>query len=142
MRIVYDGYLSSPEETETLAETLGATCVAPQIIYLEGALGAGKTTFARGFLRGAGWVDTVTSPTFTLVESYEVGKLLVFHFDLYRLEQPSDILDIGIEDYLQSNAILLLEWPEKGLPYIPDANMTVCLSRTDEHSRKIIIKTR
>ncbi len=98
------------------------------IIFLNGPLGVGKTTFTRGFLRGLGYSDKVKSPTYTLVEPYEIGELSVFHFDLYRLNDASELEHIGIHEYFTPTSICLVEWPEKGSPLLPNPDLICHLS--------------
>ncbi len=105
--------MPGPEEMEELGRLLGEHCPAGQRIYLEGDLGAGKTTLVRGFLRGRGYTGKVKSPTYTLVEPYELDNTPIFHFDLYRMEDEEELIHIGFQDYLQDSSIILLEWPEK-----------------------------
>lgn len=93
------------------------------MIFLHGTLGTGKTTFARGFLEGLGCRDKVKSPTYTLIESYELADREVHHFDFYRLSNPDELNDIGAHDYFSSSAICLIEWPEKGFPLLPQADL-------------------
>lgn len=104
-------------------EALGgqlANCLGPPfLLFLQGELGAGKTTLVRGFLRALGHEGTVKSPTYTLVESYEFKKSVVHHFDLYRLMHPAELEERGFRDYLHSNSLCLLEWPEKGGSLLP-----------------------
>src|SRR5690606_367478 len=90
-----------------------------EIIFLQGPLGAGKTTLVRGFFRALGYQGTIKSPTYTLVESYLINNQPYFHFDLYRLAHPHELFDIGFEDYLQINSICLIEWPEKAKEILP-----------------------
>ncbi len=114
-----------PEEMEELGRLLGEHCPAGQRIYLEGDLGAGKTTLVRGFLRGRGYQGKVKSPTYTLVEPYELGSTAIFHFDLYRMEDEEELIHIGFQDYLQDSSIILLEWPEKAASLLQEPDLLV-----------------
>ncbi len=105
--------VSSPEAMEMLGRELARIAFAGMQIHLSGDLGAGKTTLVRGFLRGLGHTDTVKSPTYTLVESYNLGTFTIYHFDFYRVRHPDEIELIGFRDYRSDTAICLIEWPEK-----------------------------
>jgi len=94
------------------------------VIFLYGPLGAGKTTFSRGFLQGMGYAGKVKSPTYTLVEPYEVKQGYVFHFDFYRIKAPSELIDIGFQDYLTKEAICLIEWPELAKELMPISDLS------------------
>ncbi len=120
-------------ETETLAfgAKLADACPNNCIIYLQGELGAGKTTLVRGFLQQLGYQGLVKSPTYTLVESYELKNHIVFHFDLYRLHDPEELAYIGLRDYLSQAAIFLIEWPEQGKNQLPPPDLTCYIQHLD-----------
>ncbi len=103
----------SESETETVGEALAATLSPGTVIAFTGDLGAGKTAFTRGLARGLGIGERVTSPTFTIVNEYEGGRLPLFHFDMYRLESSEELFDIGWEDYLRRGGVCAVEWSEK-----------------------------
>ncbi len=98
------------------------------VIYLRGELGAGKTTLARGILRGLGYAGRVKSPTYTLVEVYKLSRLYLYHFDFYRLEDRDGWLDAGFRDYFDEGAVCLVEWPEKAGGTLPPADLDVHLA--------------
>jgi len=103
----------SEGETELVGEELGKTIPPDAVIAFTGDLGAGKTAFTRGLARGLGIADRVTSPTFTIVNEYEGGRLPLFHFDMYRLGSSDELFDIGWEDYLRRGGVCAVEWSEK-----------------------------
>jgi tRNA threonylcarbamoyladenosine biosynthesis protein TsaE len=97
-------------------------------VYLCGDLGAGKTTWARGFLAACGVSVTVRSPTYTLVELYGIGAVSVVHLDLYRLQDASELEPLGVRDWAQPGYLWLIEWPERAIARLPAADMRVALS--------------
>ena len=103
---------NSPEETEKLGAALGRILKPGTVIAYSGDLGAGKTAFTRGIARGLGILEPVTSPTYTIVNEYDTGRLPLFHFDMYRLHSSEDLWDIGWEDYLERNGVCAVEWSE------------------------------
>jgi tRNA threonylcarbamoyladenosine biosynthesis protein TsaE len=123
--------LGSPDVTEAtgrrLAQIIYAAVPDSLCIYLQGELGAGKTTFARGFLRGCGHTGRVPSPTYTLVEPYDCGAYQVFHMDLYRLQDGAELEFLGISDMPHTRSIQLIEWPERGAGGLTDADLQVFL---------------
>jgi len=98
------------------------------IVLLNGDLGAGKTTLVRGLLRHLGFEGIVKSPTYTLVEPYQVAGRLIYHFDLYRLGDPEELEYIGGRDYWNNNALCLIEWPEKARSYLPEADLNLTIT--------------
>jgi len=103
---------NSPEETEALGAKLAERLRPGTVLAFTGDLGAGKTAFVRGMARGLGITDRVTSPTFTIVNEYEGGRLPLFHFDMYRLGSSDELFDIGWEDYLRRGGVCAVEWSE------------------------------
>ncbi|MCL2500150.1 MAG: tRNA (adenosine(37)-N6)-threonylcarbamoyltransferase complex ATPase subunit type 1 TsaE [Defluviitaleaceae bacterium] len=106
--------LNDANETEMFAQEFSRSIKAGDIICLSGGLGAGKTVFTKGLARGLGYLGRVTSPTFTLMNVYEGGRLTVYHFDLYRLDGEADIESVGCEEFFNAGGVCVLEWPEQG----------------------------
>jgi tRNA threonylcarbamoyladenosine biosynthesis protein TsaE len=118
-----------PDEASTLrfGQAVMSRLAAGCLIFLRGELGAGKTSFVRGCLRQAGYQGAVKSPTFTLVEQYALPGTMVYHFDLYRLNDPEELEWMGIRDYLETEAICFMEWPERGEGCLPKPDLDIDL---------------
>ncbi len=99
-------------------------------IYLSGELGAGKTTLARGILRGLGHIGKVKSPSFALVEPYTFSRLYLYHFDFYRFSEPRELVDAGFREYFNPDSVCLVEWPENAAGMLPPADLRISLKVT------------
>lgn len=100
----------SPEETEAFGRRLAAAASPGDIICLNGELGVGKTVFVKGFSEGLGITEPVVSPTFTILQEYREGRLPMYHFDVYRIEDPSEMEEVGIDEYFYGDGVCLIEW--------------------------------
>lgn len=114
---------------ETLREAPTAAAEAGLIVFLNGGLGMGKTTFSRGFIQSYGHTGAVKSPTYTLVEPYSFGETDIFHFDLYRLGHPEELEFMGIRDYFGDKSVCLVEWPERGAGALPSADLVINIEK-------------
>ena len=130
---------NSPEQTEALGAALGRKLNPGAILAYRGDLGAGKTAFTRGLARGLNCRETVTSPTYTIVNEYLTGRLPLFHFDMYRLRSSEDLWDIGWEDYLDRGGICAVEWSENVADAMENA-IYVTIQKTGEETRRILIE--
>ena len=134
-----DYITTSPEETEALGAAVGKILPAGTVLAYRGDLGAGKTAFTRGLARGLGCRETVTSPTYTIVNEYLGGRLPLFHFDMYRLSSADDLFDIGWEDYLDRDGVCAVEWSENVAEAMTGA-VTVTIEKLGENTRRITIE--
>jgi tRNA threonylcarbamoyladenosine biosynthesis protein TsaE len=116
-----------PDEaaTQRLGQVLAPLLQPGMVVWLNGDLGAGKTTLARALLRGLGYGGPVKSPTYTLVEVYVVSSLYFYHFDFYRFNEPEEFDDAGLGDYFRKDAVCLVEWPEKAAGFVPSADLAL-----------------
>ena len=137
---------SSAEETEAFGARLARTRPGGDdtlcVVYLTGDLGAGKTTLTRGLLRSLGVTGAVRSPTYTLVEIYELGALTALHLDLYRLSDPAELHNLGLREWARGGHLWLIEWPERGGELLPAADLAVTLTAGDEgHDIEVSART-
>ena len=111
---------------------LASVLEPPLVIFLEGDLGAGKTTLARALIHGLGYPDRVKSPTYGLLEKYDVAGMHVLHLDLYRISEAGELEFLGLVDLLDSRTILVVEWPDRADAYLPPPDITLSLEYADE----------
>ena len=136
-------YISHSEaETEDLGRRLAAVLAPGAVVAFRGGLGMGKTAFTRGLAQGLGYEGRVTSPTFTIVNEYEGGRLPLFHFDMYRLGGADELFHIGWEDYLNRGGVCAVEWSERIAGALPPETIKVTISRCpgNDDWRKITIE--
>lgn len=124
--------LADEQATRCLGAQLAVACPPELVIYLHGDLGAGKTTLVRALLQALGHQGAVRSPTYTLIEPYEMQGRRAFHLDLYRLSDPGELEYLGLRDLLDAEALLLVEWPSRGLGLLPPADLDLTLSYVGE----------
>lgn len=129
----------SPEETEKIGAALAKKLKPGTVIAYRGDLGAGKTAFTRGLARGLGYLDAVTSPTYTIVNEYLGGRLPLFHFDMYRLPSADDLWDIGWVDYLDRGGICAVEWSENVAEALENP-MVISIEKLDDVTRAITLE--
>ena len=118
----------SAEETYALGKKLGEEATPGMIYRMTGDLGVGKTVFTKGFAVGLGVTDTVNSPTFTIVQEYK-GRLPFYHFDVYRIEEPEEMEEIGYEDYFFGDGVCMIEWAELIEELLPKEAVKICISK-------------
>ena len=129
---------NSPEETEALGASLAQELEPGAVLAFTGDLGAGKTAFVRGLARGLGCPGRVTSPTFTIVNEYEGGRLPLFHFDMYRLSSADELFDIGWEDFLRRGGVCAVEWSETVRDALEPDTIYVDIRRGAEDNQRIL----
>lgn len=123
MTLLYDAVLQNEHATMVAGQRLGQALPMGTVVYLRGQLGAGKTCFSRGLIRSYLPGVTVKSPTYTVVEPYDLDTGSIYHFDLYRLSDPEELEFLGIRDYFNRHSLCLIEWPERGAGLIPEPDL-------------------
>ena len=130
---------NTPQQTEAVGAALAQQLQPGDVIAYVGGLGAGKTAFTRGLARGLGVTDSVTSPTYTIVNEYLSGRMPLFHFDMYRLGCADDLFDIGWDDYLERGGVCAVEWSENVTEAMENA-IWVRIQRLSDEERRITIE--
>ena len=130
---------NSASETRALGERLAAGLRPGDTVILEGELGAGKSELARGIARGLGVTETVTSPSFTILNVYESGRCPLYHFDWYRLESEEELYELGMDEYLGGDGIAVVEWAERCPDAVPEDCIRIRLEATGEETRRITV---
>jgi len=129
----------SAKETQRIGRALGERLRAGDVVATIGELGAGKTCFLQGLVRGLGVTETATSPTFVLINQYR-GRLPVYHLDAYRTESLTELLDLGLEEIFYGGGVTVVEWADKLLPLLPSRAITVRISGLGDEPREILIE--
>ena len=119
--------LENEEDTQRLGELIAKYLETPLVCFLEGDLGVGKTRITRAIIQSLGYQGNVKSPTYTLVEPYQLENMKVYHFDLYRLSDPEELDFLGIRDYFDDESVSFIEWPSKGEGWLPEADLVISL---------------
>jgi tRNA threonylcarbamoyladenosine biosynthesis protein TsaE len=132
-------FLENEKETLEFGKSLSALIPNDFIIYLSGELGTGKTTIVRGFLNGLGYTKAIKSPTYTLVESYEIQDKQIHHFDFYRITDTEELELIGIRDYFSKDSICFIEWPERAQGFLPKPDL-FCSLQMKNSGRHVILE--
>ena len=130
---------NSAAETRALGERLASGLQPGDTVILEGELGAGKSELARGIARGLGVTETVTSPSFTILNVYESGRCPLYHFDWYRLENEEELYELGMDEYLGGDGIAVVEWAERCPDAVPEDCIRIRLEATGEETRQITV---
>lgn len=133
---------ASLEETELIGRQIAKRLTFPSCVYLQGEMGAGKTTLTKSIIQAFGYVGAVTSPTYNLVQEYQVEQGVIYHMDLYRLEDPSELEYLALNDLWSSASLFLIEWPVRGVGYLQMATAEVVINKvlgSDVDRRNIIL---
>ena len=128
-------------ETRAIGMKLAEHLKAGDVVLLEGNLGAGKSEMARGIARGLGIQGAVPSPSFTILNAYDEGRIPLYHFDWYRIEDANEIYEMGMEEQLSGDGVALIEWSTKAKECVPPKHMKITLQPVDENTREITFET-
>lgn len=134
---------NSPEETFSLGQRIGEKAIPGEVYCLSGDLGVGKTVFAQGFAKGLGIQENVNSPTFTIMQVYDNGRIPLYHFDVYRISDPEEMYEIGYEEYFYGNGVCLIEWSELIKELLPEKVIQIKIQKSlskDFDYRKVYIE--
>ena len=129
----------SEEETFSLASEFEKTLKGGEVVLLSGDLGAGKTTFTKGLAKALNITENITSPTFTLMNIYTSGRLKLYHFDMYRLEDESEAIELGLDEFFNSNGVCMIEWAENIKNMIPKNHIVINIEKLSDNERKFVI---
>lgn len=140
MNLLSQHHCANEDDMLALGASLSRIITAGSVVHLIGELGAGKTTLVRGFLQGLGFSGAVKSPTFTIVEPYDLIQLKIYHFDLYRLDSPQELEMLGIREMLSRDSIVFFEWPQKGGNFLVKADFLININIV-ESARQIFLFT-
>ena len=130
---------NSAAETRELGEQLAKRLEPGDVVLLRGDLGAGKSDLTRGIARGLGVRETVTSPSFTILNVYESGRCPLYHFDWYRLESADELYELGLDEYIGGDGIAVVEWPERCPEVVPERFVRIDIRATGDETREIAI---
>ena len=129
---------TSAAETGELAASLAGLAQPGDLVVLGGEMGAGKTAFAKGFARGLGITEAVTSPTFTIIREYAGGRLALHHLDVYRLDHLREVVDLGLGEMLDEDAVMLVEWGDAVLPALPDQYLELRITFGEDDDQRLL----
>jgi len=126
---------ASLEQTTEVGSTIASMLSFPCCVYLNGDLGAGKTSLVKSVINSLGYAGDVTSPTYNLIQEYQVEQGMIYHMDLYRLNDPSELEFLGLEDLWSDRSLFLIEWPEKGKGFLQQANVEITIDKMFDSSQ-------
>jgi tRNA threonylcarbamoyladenosine biosynthesis protein TsaE len=128
----------SPKDTRSLGEKLGKLLRPGDVLVLRGEMGTGKSELTRGIAKGLQVDGTIASPTFTILQAYDTGKLPLYHFDWYRVDDPEELYDIGADEYLSGDGVSVVEWPERAPDILPEAYLQISLAYGAGENERVI----